>query len=78
MIRVPGQAGARVPRASSERDLGLVEAGPASWGRDPAVDVTRGTGGRECPNNCSNDTLRCHLGQLVPGQAEIKRSMTKT
>ena len=79
MSRVPGQAGARVPRASSERDLGLVEAGPASWGRDPAVEeVTRGTGGRECPNNCSNDTRRCHLGQLVPGQAEIKPSMTNT
>lgn len=77
MSRVPGQAGARGLRASSERDPGL-EAGAASWGRDPAVEeVTRGTGARECPNNCSNDTLRCHLGQPVPGQADNQMKNNK-
>lgn len=74
MSRVPGLEEARVLRESLERDLGLEE---VFWDLDPAVAVTWGTGVRECPNNCSSDTLRCQQGQLVPGREEDKHSMTK-
>ena len=72
MRRAPGLEVARPFRVSSEQGQGRAEVGAVYWGRDLAVEVTWGTGARECPNNCSNVTLRCHLDQMVPGQEEIK------
>ena len=70
MRRAPGLEVSRPLRASSEQGQGRAEVGAVYWGRD--LEVTWGTGARECLINCSNATLRCHLDQMVPGQEEIK------
>ena len=73
MNRAPGLELARPLRVSSDQGQDRAEVGAVSWGRDlVVVDVTWGTGARECPNNCSNVTLRCPLDQLVPGQEGTK------